>query len=698
MSFSRKYLEDLCAKTGATFVCDDDFLSAKNKEKVTFKCGCGKEELVVMEVRNMRRAKKDDDGEITENPSAYCPDCMKIRKSERISKSKTQKRDPITNPVTQQKCSKKKCGRVFDKSEFTDDNGNSTLLCKKCRDYARDFAEKSRQKKKRQACELKLEKTQKWCNACNQVKDLAEFIHEVYSQETTRCRECRQSNKKREQFQKEKLKDVEPEEGKRKCIQCLQSRDVKFFFTGEMPTCNLCVDTNKRSQARKVIVRKKERAKVYTVLTGKVMCDTCGEGFVPEMLVEGKCEICRTTRVCTRCEKRHSNDMFLLKSTFPNVEDDGKICEVCDSCRRIIPDELKDFHCLCSTCLVLTPIWFFSDKNSACLSCSNTSKKYNSLNLGRIEKICQAEMKKHEGKLSKQTLINYKCFCETNHAKTFETIFLNGMFCDSDQKKQAAEKRKFNFIKNHGTMEKELPETREKIEKTMVERYGKSCFTKTDKYKKGRIIYTHEYLNKLVKENDALLLKIINEPLRRESSIEFECSCGNIDQRNFVKIHETQRVLCDVCISDIAQGVMKQTMMNRYGAKNAMHIKEFAEKAFKNQYRKKKFIFPSGTIILCQGFEHFALRDLFAKNVDEKDVACGDHGTIPTIEYFFDGKKRKYYPDIFLLKENRIIEVKSTFTMNSAFEKNMAKRDACISKGFKFEFWVYSRNGSCEIQ
>ena len=41
---------------------------------------------------------------------------------------------------------------------------------------------------------------------------------------------------------------------------------------------------------------------------------------------------------------------------------------------------------------------------------------------------------------------------------------------------------------------------------------------------------------------------------------------------------------------------------------------------------------------------------------------------------------------LFIKKENRLIEVKSTYTYNCLLDKNIAKKEGSIKQGYKFEF------------
>ena len=59
-----------------------------------------------------------------------------------------------------------------------------------------------------------------------------------------------------------------------------------------------------------------------------------------------------------------------------------------------------------------------------------------------------------------------------------------------------------------------------------------------------------------------------------------------------------------------------------------------------------------------------------------------------TIDYFFDGKNRKYFPDFFIKKLNLVIEIKSTYTYECEKDQNEAKKEATINNGFNFKFLI----------
>lgn len=101
---------------------------------------------------------------------------------------------------------------------------------------------------------------------------------------------------------------------------------------------------------------------------------------------------------------------------------------------------------------------------------------------------------------------------------------------------------------------------------------------------------------------------------------------------------------------------------------------------------------PSGTIRKVQGYEPFALADLLTTYTEEQIKT--DRADVPTIQYETDdGKKRRYFPDIYIPHENRIIEVKSTWTYTCKTDNISQKQTACEAAGYKYETWCYDGKG-----
>lgn len=141
------------------------------------------------------------------------------------------------------------------------------------------------------------------------------------------------------------------------------------------------------------------------------------------------------------------------------------------------------------------------------------------------------------------------------------------------------------------------------------------------------------------------------------------------------------------------QEIFKNKCIEKYNCENPMQSPEIAEKAHKNSYRKKTYIFPSGKELICQGYEPFALEKLVKdENISEEDIVTGCKN-VPQIWYNDDqGKKHRHYVDIYILSQNRCIEVKSTWTARKDKKDNIyLKQNAAKELGYQYEIWIFNK-------
>ena len=79
---------------------------------------------------------------------------------------------------------------------------------------------------------------------------------------------------------------------------------------------------------------------------------------------------------------------------------------------------------------------------------------------------------------------------------------------------------------------------------------------------------------------------------------------------------------------------------------------------------------------------------LLLYDYEEEDIVVEKIKPVP----YFDpttSKSRRYYPDIYIPKDNLLIEVKSTYWLNHKYEKNKAKFMASASEGFTLHLYVF---------
>lgn len=133
-----------------------------------------------------------------------------------------------------------------------------------------------------------------------------------------------------------------------------------------------------------------------------------------------------------------------------------------------------------------------------------------------------------------------------------------------------------------------------------------------------------------------------------------------------------------------------ETCMEKYNVSNPQQVPEFFERQMVAAFKYKEYIFPSGKIANIQGYENYALDELL-KSYNEEDIITG-RTEIPTISYIDkQGVNHVYFPDIYIPKENLIIEVKSQYTHSGTSEHvriNTLKMNACIAQGYNFKYMI----------
>ena len=116
---------------------------------------------------------------------------------------------------------------------------------------------------------------------------------------------------------------------------------------------------------------------------------------------------------------------------------------------------------------------------------------------------------------------------------------------------------------------------------------------------------------------------------------------------------------------------------------------EWLEKSL-HTYTAKEYVMPSGKKVYVQGYEDQALDELL-KKYDESDILVDRKDIrkkIGQITYKINEKIHQYIPDIYIISEMRIIEVKSEWTYRVNEEVNLLKRDAVLSRGLSFDFMI----------
>lgn len=124
--------------------------------------------------------------------------------------------------------------------------------------------------------------------------------------------------------------------------------------------------------------------------------------------------------------------------------------------------------------------------------------------------------------------------------------------------------------------------------------------------------------------------------------------------------------------SKIIKDKAEQTCIDRFGVKNVMHNFDIVKKGQANGASRsisKKYKTKFGNIILIQGSYEF----MYVKSCEDKNIPIKNG---PFITYFFNNKEKKYLID-YIIEENsieKLIEIKSLYLFEKNKEQILAKK------------------------
>lgn len=201
--------------------------------------------------------------------------------------------------------------------------------------------------------------------------------------------------------------------------------------------------------------------------------------------------------------------------------------------------------------------------------------------------------------------------------------------------------------------------------------YKETCSIKCSAKHSSEKAHKTKLTNNSYKE---ISLKIKNTIKDRHGSLKNNIIRSKIKETNNKK-YGGDAPMC----SDEIKNKMKKTCLERYGFENGGLLN--------NGFNWKDYEMPSGNIVRIQGYENLAL-DLLLESYDESEIVVRKKD-VPKFKYQVNDKIRKYYPDIFIPKDNLIIEVKSEWTLAQHKDVNDLKFSAVKDAGYNFRLLIF---------
>lgn len=220
----------------------------------------------------------------------------------------------------------------------------------------------------------------------------------------------------------------------------------------------------------------------------------------------------------------------------------------------------------------------------------------------------------------------------------------------------------------------QLEEVKNKSKNTKKEKYGDENFRnvkkqrKTKKEKYGDINYNNpEKREKTCLERYGVksFLSLVTDRNNKHNNYK------NVIKQWFIDNPKEREKRSKWMASNEFKEKSKNTVKEKYGVDHVMHIDSVVLKNHLSGFWSKKY---KDTNLYYRGSYEF---DFLEKYFDKLNIS-----NAKSISYIFKNKKRRYFPDFYIKELNLLIEIKSTYTYEKDFNKNIAKQEESINKGF----------------
>ena len=337
--------------------------------------------------------------------------------------------------------------------------------------------------------------------------------------------------------------------------------------------------------------------------------------------------------------------------------------------------------------------------NCVVQNCSNTfTRSFREIYNNNSPKLtCKGCTKIKANKLFKETFLHLHGVESPMHVDSFKlkqekTIMKNHGVTNISQSDVIKSKKIQTCLQNYGVENpSQCDEIQQKKVETCIEKYGVEHYAKTDEF------------NERVKQTCLERFGVENYTKTDECKERVKETClERYGVDHYSKTDESKERIKDTCVerygvenyskTDECKERIKETCVERYGCENPMYNAEIAEKCANTGFHAKTYTFNSGETCQVQGYEPFALDLLENKHGLCKNDIVTSKVYVPEIWYMDTNlfKIRRYYVDVYLPKQNKMIEVKSTWTYKINSAEIEWKKNACRLYGYEFEVWVFN--------
>lgn len=318
--------------------------------------------------------------------------------------------------------------------------------------------------------------------------------------------------------------------------------------------------------------------------------------------------------------------------------------------------------------------------------------RFNSELLSKYLQDSSAVLNNTYDKLTCDTNIEFICKCGITTSKEFKYIVRrSGAYCKKCGEKNRRDKITKTCMERYGVaVPIQNKDIRDKIKKKCLEIYGVENAAQSNKVQeKMRKTNLLKYGVEHALQNENFKDKFKNT-LQERYGVTVPYHSEELKLKGKTKCKELYGVENPFQSEEIKKKI-KQVCIEKYGVEHPSQNIDIMEKAQKNAKKYKVYTMPSGEIRKIQGYEGFAL-DALLKLYNEEQIKT-ERKDVPRIKYSVNNKTRYYFPDIFIPHNNKIIEVKSTWTAQCKNDNIKLKEEATKELGYEYELWIFDAKG-----
>jgi hypothetical protein len=145
---------------------------------------------------------------------------------------------------------------------------------------------------------------------------------------------------------------------------------------------------------------------------------------------------------------------------------------------------------------------------------------------------------------------------------------------------------------------------------------------------------------------------------------------------------------------DTTKKLKEDTNLKNNGVRNPMQQRIIFDRAMRSGYRFKSHSVGDTVFNNLQGYEPQCIEFLInTLNYLPSDICAGRGYNIPTIKYIKDSKDHFYFPDIYVISKNLLIEVKSVYIFERSREATFIKQQSSKEAGFNHHIMIFDNRG-----